>query len=74
MFYELNFGKLIQIRVGTLSYLFGCFRSGFVGGMNEDQSDLINVFFQTDDGIRDSIASRGLGDMYKGQGRDYFYF
>ena len=25
-------------------------------------------FFQAEDGIRDSVASRGLGDVYKRQG------
>ena len=25
------------------------------------------VFFQAEDGIRDSVASRGLGDVYKRQ-------
>ena len=27
------------------------------------------IFFQAEDGIRDSVASRGLGDVYKRQGR-----
>ena len=27
-------------------------------------------FFQAEDGIRDSVASRGLGDVYKRQSRD----
>jgi len=26
-------------------------------------------FFQAEDGIRDSVASRGLGDVYKRQGQ-----
>ncbi len=26
------------------------------------------IFFQAEDGIRDSVASRGLGDVYKKQG------
>ena len=26
-----------------------------------------NIFFQAEDGIRDSVASRGLGDVYKRQ-------
>ena len=26
-----------------------------------------SFFFQAEDGIRDSVASRGLGDVYKGQ-------
>ena len=26
-----------------------------------------NFFFQAEDGIRDSVASRGLGDVYKRQ-------
>ena len=30
-------------------------------------SDQISVFFQAEDGIRDSVASRGLGDVYKRQ-------
>ena len=25
------------------------------------------IFFQAEDGIRDSVASRGLGDVYKRQ-------
>ena len=29
----------------------------------------INPFFQAEDGIRDSVASRGLGDVYKRQVR-----
>ena len=28
-------------------------------------------FFQAEDGIRDSVASRGLGDVYKRQGYDF---
>ena len=27
----------------------------------------ISFFFQAEDGIRDSVASRGLGDVYKRQ-------
>ena len=27
-----------------------------------------SFFFQAEDGIRDSVASRGLGDVYKRQG------
>ncbi|CZT61142.1 hypothetical protein CDFC105_104017 [Clostridioides difficile] len=27
----------------------------------------INVFFQAEDGIRDLVRSRGLGDVYKRQ-------
>ena len=26
-----------------------------------------SIFFQAEDGIRDSVASRGLGDVYKRQ-------
>ena len=28
-------------------------------------------FFQAEDGIRDLVRSRGLGDVYKRQGKDY---
>ncbi len=28
-------------------------------------------FFQAEDGIRESVASRGLGDVYKGQLQEY---
>ena len=28
-------------------------------------------FFQAEDGIRDLVRSRGLGDVYKRQGRNY---
>ncbi len=27
----------------------------------------VDVFFQAEDGIRDSVASSGLGDVYEGQ-------
>ena len=30
-------------------------------------------FFQAEDGIRDSVASRGLGDVYKRQNKNYAY-
>ena len=30
-----------------------------------------DFFFQAEDGIRDSVASRGLGDVYK---RQFLYF
>ena len=30
----------------------------------------MHYFFQAEDGIRDSVASRGLGDVYKRQGVD----
>ena len=30
------------------------------------------VFFQAEDGIRDLVRSRGLGDVYKRQEYDYF--
>ena len=30
-------------------------------------SKLVGSFFQAEDGIRDSVASRGLGDVYKRQ-------
>ena len=29
--------------------------------------EISNFFFQAEDGIRDSVASRGLGDVYKRQ-------
>ena len=29
---------------------------------------VIDFFFQAEDGIRDLVRSRGLGDVYKGQG------
>ena len=28
---------------------------------------MLRFFFQAEDGIRDSVASRGLGDVYKRQ-------
>ena len=31
---------------------------------------LLFFFFQAEDGIRDLVRSRGLGDVYKRQGRD----
>ena len=31
-------------------------------------------FFQAEDGIRDLVRSRGLGDVYKRQGHDYVDF
>ena len=30
-------------------------------------------FFQAEDGIRDLVRSRGLGDVYKRQGQDNFF-
>ena len=37
----------------------------------------VNFFFQAEDGIRDLVRSRGLGDVYKRQDRDeiqgYYY-
>ena len=30
---------------------------------------VVVVFFQAEDGIRDLVRSRGLGDVYKRQGR-----
>ena len=30
------------------------------------------IFFQAEDGIRDSVASRGLGDVYKRQVKAFF--
>ena len=32
-----------------------------------DRKQYRNRFFQAEDGIRDSVASRGLGDVYKRQ-------
>ena len=29
----------------------------------------VSVFFQAEDGIRDLVRSRGLGDVYKRQGK-----
>ena len=39
---------------------------GFVSDV--DAGDLIGFFFQAEDGIRDLVRSRGLGDVYKRQG------
>ena len=36
--------------------------------MNEDNHVVCSVFFQAEDGIRDLVRSRGLGDVYKRQG------
>ena len=33
------------------------------------RSDIIFFFFQAEDGIRDLVRSRGLGDVYKRQAR-----
>ena len=33
-----------------------------------EESDVIVFFFQAEDGIRDLVRSRGLGDVYKRQG------
>ena len=32
------------------------------------------VFFQAEDGIRDLVRSRGLGDVYKRQGLEWYGF
>ena len=37
---------------------------------NNDHADLVFFFFQAEDGIRDLVRSRGLGDVYKRQGMD----
>ena len=34
------------------------------------QSGVDNFYFQAEDGIRDLVRSRGLGDVYKGQFRE----
>ena len=34
-------------------------------------TDLVVFFFQAEDGIRDLVRSRGLGDVYKRQGSGY---
>ena len=33
-------------------------------------SSVVFFFFQAEDGIRDLVRSRGLGDVYKRQGED----
>ena len=35
---------------------------------------VIIFFFQAEDGIRDLVRSRGLGDVYKRQNKDYIIF
>ena len=35
--------------------------------MRLDIDDFVFVFFQAEDGIRDLVRSRGLGDVYKRQ-------
>ena len=35
------------------------------------RSVLVVFFFQAEDGIRDLVRSRGLGDVYKRQSMDY---
>ena len=38
--------------------------------MEHHESRCLFFFFQAEDGIRDLVRSRGLGDVYKRQGRD----
>ena len=38
-----------------------------VGYVLEDDCSIFVVFFQAEDGIRDLVRSRGLGDVYKRQ-------
>ena len=39
--------------------------------VENEQFEMTLFFFQAEDGIRDSVASRGLGDVYKRQRLDY---
>ena len=45
----------------------GAMRWGRCRG-GSDQRSLLGFFFQAEDGIRDLVRSRGLGDVYKRQG------
>ncbi len=42
-----------------------------IGGKKNERRDRVvigvSIFFQAEDGIRDLVRSRGLGDVYKGQ-------
>ena len=51
--------------VMTLLYILWIFHS-ITGSFN-----FVFFFFQAEDGIRDLVRSRGLGDVYKRQGQDY---
>ena len=44
--------------------MFAC---GFLGMRGMSHAELVCVFFQAEDGIRDAQESRGLGDVYKRQ-------
>jgi len=41
--------------------------------LSEGEARYLFFFFQAEDGIRDSVASRGLGDVYKRQSQDLLY-
>ena len=42
-------------------------RSVRTGNHIRNSSELLDFFFQAEDGIRDLVRSRGLGDVYKRQ-------
>ena len=41
---------------------------GLCGQLPKQQAKQMRVFFQAEDGIRDRVRARGLGDVYKRQG------
>ncbi len=58
--------------IGAVSGIYEVLKSadGYVGVQEEDGRRVSVVacgifFFQAEDGIRDSVASRGLGDVYR---------
>ena len=57
---ELGFGEKGVAWLGIISGCFLFFVFSF----------LFFVFFQAEDGIRDLVRSRGLGDVYKRQSED----
>ena len=50
----------VESDCGVLSVVVSCI-------MNQYAADLVCFFFQAEDGIRDLVRSRGLGDVYKRQ-------
>ncbi len=49
-------------------------RGGGVGEQDEREEGIQELFFfQAEDGIRDLVRSRGLGEVYKGQYIDILY-
>ena len=57
----INFFSVIQNNVQSSAYLFEFL------SIASSLNFLIEIFFQAEDGIRDCLLSRGLGDVYKRQ-------